>query len=75
MIAAAFTPSTEDGLAYASGARSSAPTTIEIYPNIILVARTATGQDGLNSFSDFLADTRSDLHRAKSREFSVTSRR
>src|SRR5580704_3764497 len=32
-----------------------------------------TGQDGLNSFSVFLVDTRSDLQRAKSREFSVTS--
>jgi len=31
------------------------------------------GQDGLNSFSVFLADTRSDFQRAKSREFSVTS--
>src|SRR5438309_3292817 len=33
----------------------------------------AAGQDGLNSFSVFLADTRSDFQRAKSREFSVTS--
>src|ERR1700730_3701204 len=41
-------------------------------PNL-LVARTAAGQDGLNSFSVFLADARSDFQRAKSREFSVTS--
>src|SRR5882724_6852028 len=39
----------------------------------LLVARTAAGQDGLNSFSVFLADTRSDFQRVKSREFSVTS--
>jgi len=31
------------------------------------------GQDGLNSFSVFLAEKRIDLQRAKSREFSVTS--
>src|SRR5260370_12148403 len=36
-------------------------------------AGSAAAQDGLNSFSVFLADTRSDLQRAKSREFSVTS--
>jgi hypothetical protein len=41
-------------------------------PNL-LVARTAAGQDGLNSFSVFLTDARSDFQRAKSREFSVTS--
>src|SRR5882762_300330 len=40
---------------------------------ILLVARTAAGQDGLNSFSVFLDDTRSDFQRAKSREFSLTS--
>ena len=39
----------------------------------LLVARAAAGQDGLNSFSVFLADARSDFQRAKSREFSVTS--
>src|SRR3982074_1474880 len=42
------------------------------YPNL-LVARTAAGQDGLNSFSVFLPDAKSDFQRAKSREFSVTS--
>src|SRR5580658_6853176 len=41
-------------------------------PNL-LVARAVAGQDGLNSFSIFLADARSDFQRAKSREFSVTS--
>src|SRR5882757_10435172 len=39
----------------------------------LLVARTSADQHGLNSFSVFLADTRIDLHRAKSRKFSVTS--
>src|SRR5580704_982773 len=36
-------------------------------------ARAAPGQGGRNSFSAFLADTRSRFQRAKSREFSVTS--
>jgi hypothetical protein len=35
--------------------------------------RTASGQDGLNSFNVLLVDERSDFQRAKSREFSVTS--